>query len=117
MHFSVFSLAGLIALIVADSVPKGDTYLGVSRRTKRGGVKDTAKILGKAGKYVARIWRVSKAKRVLLRDAKLIKAPSGALIGKFFYSKLGGKERAELDFILSTPNNVHTFENSNNGRY
>ena len=114
MHFSVFSLVGISALIVTDSLPKGDNYLGASRRTKRGVVKDTAKILGKAGKYVARIWRVRKAKRVLVQGAMPIKPPHDFYVrGNYIYSKIGGTRRAEMDFMLTFPDNVHTIRDNN----
>ena len=69
------------------------------KRVKRGLVKESAELLAKGGKYAGTIWRYYKARRVLLKDAKLVSA------GYNFktYIKAGGKDRADKDFYLTLP--------------
>ena len=79
-----------------------DSHAGDNRLTKRGLFDGSFKALGKAGKFAPLIWRVFKAKRVLLKDAKLIRKERGAGV----YTKAGGKERAEKDFSQTLVTNV-----------
>ena len=101
MRVLVLCLVGFSALIMADTVSTDDNNFGASRRLKRGWIKDTAELAGKAGKFVARRWRVFKVKRLLLRDAQM--AGKRRVRGRFFYTKNGGINRAEEDFFLSFP--------------
>lgn len=116
MRLSCLSLAGFIALTMAHSLPKDDNYRDESRRTKRGWVKESAEIIGKAGKYLARTKDVFKAKRVILRDATPISARRNRFVrGNFMYTKTGGMERAGMDFHLTFPTNIRMIKDSKIG--
>ena len=107
----VFTVGLCVAFIVADaSTVKADTVVHTaSKRIKRGLIDDSAKLLRKAGKFAPLIWRIYKAKRVLLKDAKLIRKEKGAGV----YTKKGGKGRAENDFYLTFPTNVKIIDTDN----
>ena len=82
------------------------------RHTKRGLIDGSSKLLGKGGVLAARLLRVFKAKRVLLKDAELIHADSR--VGRL-YEKAGGKGRAESDFASTLPKNVRLVDADEDG--
>ena len=86
-------------ILAEDEADRKDIEDDADKRIKRGLFDGYIKVLGKAGKFAPLIWRVFKAKRVLLKDAKLVKKERGAGV----YTKEGGKGRAEKDFAQTLP--------------
>ena len=103
----VFELC--VAFILADDL---GIKVDNGRRTKRGLVDGSSKLLGKGGKFAARLLRVFKAHRVLLKDAELIHADSR--VGRL-YEKAGGRARAEKDFMLTFPTNIKVIDVDDDG--
>ena len=85
----------VLVLIIAATFVLGD--FDRSRDAKND--RQTGKLLAKGAKYSTKLWRFFLAKRVLVKDAKLY--DKNVLFVK--YRKVGGKERADLDFYLAGP--------------